>query len=49
MVQMLGKIHSLCTTLSKILADMGVTEIPRMSLVEDALLILGMAVSFACL
>ena len=48
-MQMLGKIHFLCMILSKSLADIGVTEMPLISLGVEALLVLGMAVSFACL
>lgn len=48
-MQMLGSIHVLCTSLSKSLAEMGVTEMPLMSFGDDALLIFGRAVSFACL
>ena len=46
---MCGRIHVLCTILSNSLAEMGVTEMPLMSLGDDALLVLGMAVSLACL
>lgn len=46
---MRGRIHVLWTILSNSLAEMGVTEMPLMSLGDDALFVLGIAVSFACL
>ena len=48
-MQMFGRIQVLCTILSKSLAEMGVTEMPLISFGDDALLVFGMAVSFACL
>ena len=48
-MQIFGRIHLLCTIFSKSLAEIGVTEMPRMSLDEEAFDVLGIAVSLAVL